>query len=292
MRACFVNAGKSLANAFLLARPGDSAVALTALPAILAGHEIAVMNYTALLLDVARQRPALRHVVFLGAGACSYMAFGVLEAECGIPVHLIEGHGDTTMAEMSFALMWTVAKGLARMDGGIRRGAWPRAEGVELTGKTVGLLSYGGIAAEMARLCRSAGMRVIAWNRTPRAAESARFVALDALLAESDVLAVHLLLTEATRGFMGRERIGRHRGEHRPWRHARRGRAGRGAAGRATVPRRAGRVPRGTAAARAPADGAGQRHALGALGLLDAGASDKLVNAALAHYRRIAAGGG
>ena len=218
MRACFVDAGDSLAAAFRrLRRPGDPEVTINLqpdvtpaeLPAILAGHGIAVVDHTALPLDVAKRCPDLRHVVFLGTGARSYMDPEALEAACGIQVHLIKGYGDTAVAEMAFALMWAAAKGLARMDGGIRRGEWLRTEGVELRGKTVGLLGYGGIAAEMARLCRGAGLRVLAWNRTPREAEGVRFVGLDALLADSDVLSVHLLLSEETRGFLDRGRIAR-----------------------------------------------------------------------------------
>ena len=47
---------------------------------------------------------------------------------------------------------------------------------MQLTGKTVGLVGFGGIAAEMARLCRGAGMTVLAWNRTPKSAEGVEFV--------------------------------------------------------------------------------------------------------------------
>ncbi len=54
-----------------------------------------------------------------------------------------------------------------------------------------------------------AGMRVIAWNRTPREAPGVSFVPLERLLAESDVLSLHLLLTDETRGFLGAERLGR-----------------------------------------------------------------------------------
>ena len=89
-------------------------------------------------------------------------------AELGVQVHTIKGYGDTAVAEMAFALMWDAARKTAAMDGGIREGGWPRTEGMQLTGKTVGLVGFGGIAAEMARLCAGIGMRVLAWNRTPR----------------------------------------------------------------------------------------------------------------------------
>jgi len=218
MRACFVDAGGALADVMdRLVLPSDMAVTVNrnpdikpdGLPAVLAGHDIAIIDHTALPVEIARQIPTLRHVVFLGTGARSYMDPEALEAECGVRVHLIKGYGDTAVAEMAFALMWAAAKGLAFMDRGIRAGRWDRTDGVELTGKTVGLIGYGGIGAEMARLCHGAGMRVIAWNRTPRDAPGVEFVELDALLAGSDVVSLHLLLGDETRGFLSAERIAR-----------------------------------------------------------------------------------
>jgi D-3-phosphoglycerate dehydrogenase / 2-oxoglutarate reductase len=97
------------------------------------------------------------------------------------------------------------------MDGGIRRGQWIRTEGTQLTAKTIGLLGYGGIASEVGRIAAGSGMRVLAWNRTPKSAPNVVFVDLDTLLRESHVLSVHLLLTDETRGFLSAERIARMR---------------------------------------------------------------------------------
>ena len=125
----------------------------------------------------------------------------------GVKVHTIKGYGDTAVAEHAIALMWAAARGLARMDGGMRGGQWLRTEGMQLTGKTIGLIGYGGIAGEVARIARGSGMRVLAWNRTARVAEGVEFVPLERLLAESHVVSVHLLLTDETRGFLGAERL-------------------------------------------------------------------------------------
>ena len=59
----------------------------------------------------------------------------------------------------------------------------------------------------MARLCAGIGMRVLAWNRTPRTHAGVEFVALERLLAESAVVSVHLALNDETRGFLSRDRI-------------------------------------------------------------------------------------
>jgi D-3-phosphoglycerate dehydrogenase len=216
LRASFVDAGSQLAEVMQrLRRAGDPEVSINrdpdvkpeALPGVLAGHEIAIIDHTALPAAIAKRIPGLKHVVFLGTGARSYMNPEELAAECGIEVHIIKGYGDTAVAEMAFALMWAAAKGLARMDGGMRAGRWLRTEGMELTGKTVGLLGFGGIAAEMARLCAGAGMKVLAWNRSPKSHPGVEFVTLDRLLAESHVLSVHLLLNDATRSFLDAEKL-------------------------------------------------------------------------------------
>ncbi|MFC0410804.1 NAD(P)-dependent oxidoreductase [Roseomonas elaeocarpi] len=216
MRAVFVDASPSLAAvAERLRRPDDIALEVNRqpdvtpeeLPALLGDAEIAIIDHTHLPTEIALRCAALRHVVFLGTGARSYMNPEELDATRGIQVHIIKGYGDTAVAEMAFALMWAAAKGLVRMDRGIRAGQWLRTDGIELTGKTVGLIGLGGIAAEMARLCHGAGMRVVGWNRTPREVPGVELVDLDTLLRDSHVVSLHLLLNDETRGFLSAERI-------------------------------------------------------------------------------------
>jgi D-3-phosphoglycerate dehydrogenase len=176
------------------------------LPAVLADAAIAIIDHTSLPTPIARQCKALRHVVFLGTGARSYMNPEEL-AEAGIAVHTIKGYGDTAVAEATIALMWAAARNIALMDREMRGGRWLREDGMQLTGKTLGLIGFGGIAAEVARIAAGSGMRVLAWNRTPKSAANVSFVDLDRLLAESHVVSVNLLLNDETRGFLSRERI-------------------------------------------------------------------------------------
>jgi D-3-phosphoglycerate dehydrogenase len=93
------------------------------------------------------------------------------------------------------------------MDREMRAGTWLRLDGVQLTGKTLGLVGFGGIAAEVARLALGSGMKVLAWNRSPKTHDGVDFVSLERLLAESQVVSLHLLLTDETRGFLSRQRI-------------------------------------------------------------------------------------
>ena len=215
MRGVFVDANDTLAELFeRLRKPGDPDVLVhedpnitsEEWPSILGGAEIGVVDHTALPTEVARKCTGLRHVVFLGTGARSYMNPEEL-AQLGIAVHLIKGYGDTAVAESAIALMWASARVLAQMDREMRIGNWLREEAMQLTGKTLGLIGFGGIAAEVARIAGGSGMRVIAWNRTPKDFAGVGFVSLDRLLAESHVVSLHLLLNDDTRGFLSRERI-------------------------------------------------------------------------------------
>jgi len=215
LRGVFVDANESLALIFeRLEKPDDPKVSIhrdpdiksDQLPKVLEGAEIAIVDHTALPTDVAKKCTGLKHVVFLGTGARSYMNPEEL-AEVGIIVHLIKGYGDTAVAESAIALMWASARVLAQMDREMRDGNWLREDGMQLTGKTLGLIGFGGIAAEVARIALGSGMRVIAWNRTPKSYPNVEFVDLNTLLVASHVVSLHLLLNDETSGFLSRQRI-------------------------------------------------------------------------------------
>jgi D-3-phosphoglycerate dehydrogenase len=215
MKAVFIDANDTLADvAERLHRASDIPLVVNRqpditpeqIPAVMGDASILIVDHTCVPVEIASQCPQLKHIVFLGTGARSYMNPEAL-ADKGIEVHIIKGYGDTAVAECAFALMWASAKGFAAMDRGMRAGNWLRTDGIELTGKTLGLIGFGGIAGEMARLALGAGMEVIAWNRSPRAYPGVQFVELDDLLARSQVISIHLLLNDETRGFISAERI-------------------------------------------------------------------------------------
>jgi D-3-phosphoglycerate dehydrogenase len=216
MRGVFVDASEELAKILeRLTQPGDIAVKINRdediksadLPGVLDGAEIAIVDHTYLPTDVAKQCAGLKHVVFLGTGARSYMNIEEL-AGLGIEVHLIRGYGDTAVAECAIAHMWAAARGLAQQDREMRAGNWLRDESMELTGKTIGLIGFGGIAAEVARITLGSGMKVLAWNRSPKSHPGVEFTDMETVLAKSDVVSIHLLLNDETRGMITRERIG------------------------------------------------------------------------------------
>ena len=125
----------------------------------------------------------------------------------GIVICNQPGRTAPVVAEHMFGLMFAVAKRAAYLTAEMKKGGWPRRDNVMLQGKTLGIIGAGNIGAEMARLARAIGMEVIAWTFHPSSERAeklgVRFVALDTLLETSDVVSLHVALTDDTRGMIG-----------------------------------------------------------------------------------------
>ena len=178
------------------------------LPGVVGDCDIAIDDHSYMPTDLVRQCRNLKHIVFLGTGAASYMSVPEIEA-LGVKVHTIKGYGDTAVAEQTIALMMAACRDLARMDRNIRAGTWAPLEGMQLLGKTLGVIGLGGIGAEVARIAKGMGLNVVAWNRTPRPDAGVPLVELDTLLQTSDIVSLNLVLNDETRGFLDRARIAR-----------------------------------------------------------------------------------
>ena len=178
------------------------------LPRVIGDYDVAIDDHSYLPTELVRQCKNLKHIVFLGTGAASYMNVAEIEA-LGVKVHTIKGYGDTAVAEQTIALMMAACRDLARMDRNIRSGTWAPLEGVQLFGKTLGIIGLGGIGAEVARIAKGMGMEVIAWNRSKRLGAIVPTVELDELLQRSDIVSLNLTLNDDTRGFLDQKRIAR-----------------------------------------------------------------------------------
>jgi D-3-phosphoglycerate dehydrogenase / 2-oxoglutarate reductase len=216
MKSIFIDCNDQLDAVFArVYRPDDppitvntTPVAPAALPVLVADYEIVLDDHSYMPTELVAQCPALKHIVFLGTGASSYMDVPTLAAR-GVTVHTIKGYGDRAVAEHAVALMFACARGLARMDRGTRAGTWSPLEGVQLAGKTLGVVGLGGIGCEVARIALGIGMNVIGWNRTPRPEAGVPQVELDTLLTQADVVSLHLALNDETRGVLDAARLTR-----------------------------------------------------------------------------------
>ena len=118
-------------------------------------------------------------------------------------------------AEHTLALLYGVARRIAPADASLRRGEWKRAQftGLELRGRTLGIVGLGKIGLAIALRARAMEMTVIGVDPFVTAEQAANhgveLVEFDAMLARADVVTVHVPLTKATRGLIGRDTIAR-----------------------------------------------------------------------------------
>ena len=129
----------------------------------------------------------------------------------GVVVSNTPGAPSTSVAEMGIALMFAATRHVALADRRMREGQWLQKPGMELRGKTIGILGLGSIGLEMARIARGIGMRVIAWSPThdTERAESvgAQLVDRDDLLRGADVVSMCLRVFPETIGCIGRREL-------------------------------------------------------------------------------------
>ena len=135
-----------------------------------------------------------------------------LEAASAGRILVTETEGSGTSAiEHTIALLLSLVRRIPREDRAMRQGAWQTGLTVELAGKTLGIIGLGRIGSRVAAFGKLLGMRVLSWGPTlddeRAAAAGTRRAALDELLRESDVVSVHLRLSERTRGIIGAKQI-------------------------------------------------------------------------------------
>ena len=212
----------------------DRSMTREQLPGALAGFDTLVLmrERTAFPRELLEQLPDLEFVVTTGMRNAlldiDYLrARGVRVCGTGIPGYgsrdkLGSGNQSAPTApppglpstiELAWALIFALFKRVPYEDRAIRAGIWQAGLPRNLAGATLGLLGLGRLGAQMVGPARAFGMDVIAWsqNLTPeRAAEvGALAVTRDEILARSDVLSVHLVLSERTRGLIGAEELDR-----------------------------------------------------------------------------------
>jgi D-3-phosphoglycerate dehydrogenase / 2-oxoglutarate reductase len=119
-----------------------------------------------------------------------------------VEVSSTPGANARSVAELAIALLLALARNVALHDRGVRDGSWHRRTGVELAGKQLGIVGYGAIGREVARIALGLDMRVVAHDPFVHGAE-VPLVELDELYATSDAVSLHLPLTDETRGLIG-----------------------------------------------------------------------------------------
>jgi phosphoglycerate dehydrogenase-like enzyme len=158
---------------------------------------------------------ALPHLRFIAVTGPAHRALDLAAAtERGIVVSHTTGRGGGASAtpELALGLMLAVTRRIAFEDRRMRQGLWQGTVGTVLHGKTLGLVGLGRVGSRVAALGAAFGMKIIAWSQNltdeRAAACGARRVEKDALFSESDIVSVHLVLSERSRGIIGAREIG------------------------------------------------------------------------------------
>lgn len=178
----------------------------------LAGADAAVnvRAYTRFERPLLAALPDLRLIAVVGTGTDNVDLAAA--SEMGVVVSNCPAASAVSVAEFTIALLLAAARHIPLMDRRLRAGAWHPVEGVELRGRTLGVVGLGAIGQEVARLGNGLGMDVAAWSfrqDAQRAARvGARLVEWETLFRSADAVSLHLRATPQSAGIVGARELG------------------------------------------------------------------------------------
>ena len=174
--------------------------------------DVVFLDYSVMDAEVLQACPALKFVCFLGIGYGNCIDVAAATKQ-GVTVAYTPGYGATSVAEYTLGLILALTRHIAASYYSLRHGEWvsARFQGVDLKGKTLGVVGLGPIGADMARLGAGIGMNLIGWTRnaTPdRAQHGLRLVTLEEVFSSANVVTIHLALNPQTERLITRELLG------------------------------------------------------------------------------------
>ena len=174
--------------------------------AALSGYAAAVIYVLKITDDVLERNPQLRAIAYLSTGAASHVDMESANRR-GVRIRNVPGYSTRAVAEHAIGLMLAASRNIVAMDRNIRTGQWRQLGGEELSGKTVGIIGLGAIGREVALIAAALGMRVLAANRTQRTGPWT-MLPIDEVLAQSDIVSLHIAHTAETELLLDRRRLG------------------------------------------------------------------------------------
>ncbi|HOT44886.1 MAG TPA: D-2-hydroxyacid dehydrogenase [Spirochaetota bacterium] len=181
-----------------------------------AGAEIVITNKVVFSADVLSRCPGIR---MIAEAATGYNNIDIAEARRrGITVANVPGYSTASVVQLTMAFILALSTHLVKYNGAAHDGTWSRS-GIftlgtwpfsDLEGKTVGIMGLGAIGKNVARICNAFGMKVIALRRGESAPESPyERVDLYDLARESDIITIHMPLSDYSRRLVDREFLSR-----------------------------------------------------------------------------------
>ena len=183
---------------------------IDALASRLKGCEVVsiMRERTAFPRALLEQLPDLKLLVTTGARNASIDMQAA--TDLGILVCGTGGLGYPT-AELTWGIILSMLRYIPKEEAALRAGRWQSTVGIGVNGKVLGVLGLGRLGSQVAAVGNAFGMEVVAWsqNLTPeRAAEcGATLVSKDQLFANSDIITIHLQLSDRTRGLVGQQEL-------------------------------------------------------------------------------------
>ena len=174
-----------------------------------------IVNKTPLDRGVFEACPQIKYVGVLATG---YNVIDIKAArERGIPVCNIPTYGTTAVAQMTFALLLEICHHIAEHSDAVKKGEWSNNPDwcfwkyplIELADKKMGIIGFGRIGQAVGKLAKAFGMQILAYdaNQNESGKEIGEYVALDELLAQSDVISLHCPLFPETEGIINKKNI-------------------------------------------------------------------------------------
>ncbi len=128
--------------------------------------------------------------------------------EAGVPIVNCPGYSASAVAELVFGFLTILKRNLISFDGETRKGGERKGfVGTEIGGKKFGIVGFGHVGKQVAKIAMAYGCRVYVHTRTPEACEGVTFLSLDELLKTCDIVSLHLPLTASSKGLISREKI-------------------------------------------------------------------------------------
>jgi D-3-phosphoglycerate dehydrogenase len=149
--------------------------------------------------------PDLRVISKIGVGLDTVDVAAVERR--GIRLAWSPGTNSRSVTELALALTISALRHVPQASAELRRGGWSQPKGALLSGKTVGIVGYGHAGRDLASLLRSFDCRILAADVHPVDEPDVEHLPLDELLAEADVVSLHLTLDDSTRGLLDRRRL-------------------------------------------------------------------------------------
>jgi D-3-phosphoglycerate dehydrogenase len=171
---------------------------------LLQEYEIVVAGGEQYTADVFQGAPQLRHVARFGVG---YDAIDLKAATAHrVAVTTTPGTNHWAVADHAFGLILAIAHGIGRYSRAVRSGVWQKHRGIDVSGKTIGIVGLGLIGRDMVKRAAGFNMTILAHEPEPQQdfveAHGVELVAFDDLLGRSDFVTLHMPLSAATAGII------------------------------------------------------------------------------------------